>query len=168
MIENLNLFNTLGDYKMSSELSAPTLKVEIHSTDNGTPFAYSTTSHRNIKVHAEVQPPLQLLGLIIFVHGVNSEGEWYDYAENELCKGLNTRLGLLHDSGYGLKPNTYYAPHWNDINPKTWVVPLRKIKEEGRSPGSYRPVPDHRAQWRTAQRGESVGTGHCTQPGADI
>ncbi|XTD37201.1 hypothetical protein AB4I99_16130 [Citrobacter murliniae] len=125
---------------MSSELSAPTLKVEIHSTDNGTPFAYSTTSHRNIKVHAEVQPPLQLLGLIIFVHGVNSEGEWYDYAENELCKGLNTRLGLLHDSGYGLKPNTYYAPHWNDINPKTWVVPLRKIKEEGRSPGSYRPV----------------------------
>ncbi|WP_436374427.1 T6SS effector phospholipase Tle3 domain-containing protein [Pantoea sp. C2G6] len=24
---------------------------------------------------------MQLPGLIVFVHGVNSEGEWYDYAE---------------------------------------------------------------------------------------
>ncbi|MEG0869685.1 MAG: hypothetical protein RSD49_16485 [Hafnia sp.] len=119
---------------MSNELPASTRKVEIHSTDNGTPFAYSTTSHKNIKIHAEVQPPLQLPGLIIFVHGVNSEGEWYDHAENALCEGLNTRLGLFHNSSLGLKPNTYYAPHWSDVNKKTWVVPPRKIKEEGRSP----------------------------------
>lgn len=119
---------------MSNELPASTRKVEIHSTDNGTPFAYSTTSHKNIKIHAEMQPPLQLPGLIIFVHGVNSEGEWYDHAENALCNGLNTRLSLSQDSGYGLKPNKYYTPYWSEVNKKTWVVPPRKIKEEGRSP----------------------------------
>ena len=73
--------------------SSPTRKVEVHTTDNGTPFSYSMTSHKNIKVKAEVQPPLQLPGLIIFVHGVNSEGEWYKEAEVSLCNGLNNRLG---------------------------------------------------------------------------
>jgi pimeloyl-ACP methyl ester carboxylesterase len=118
---------------MSNKQSALTRKVEIHSTDNGSPFAYSTTSHKNIKIHAEVQPPLQLPGLIVFVHGVNSEGEWYDHAENALCEGLNTRLGLLHDNSHGLKPDKYYDPHWNE-DESGWVIPPRKIKEEGRSP----------------------------------
>ncbi|WP_336755050.1 T6SS effector phospholipase Tle3 domain-containing protein [Pantoea sp. USHLN298] len=72
-------------------------------------------------------------GLIIFVHGVNSEGEWYNYAENSLCEGLNVRLGLLESGGYGLKPNKYYSPHWNDDKSER-IVPPRKIKEEGRSP----------------------------------
>ncbi|MGK5077571.1 T6SS effector phospholipase Tle3 domain-containing protein [Janthinobacterium sp. HLX7-2] len=31
-------------------------------------------------------------GIIIFVHGVNSDGEWYRAAEEGLCKGLNTRM----------------------------------------------------------------------------
>ncbi|WP_232291103.1 hypothetical protein, partial [Burkholderia ubonensis] len=31
--------------------------------------------------------------VVIFVHGVNSEGEWYEHAENGLIKGLNDRLG---------------------------------------------------------------------------
>ncbi|WP_247392546.1 DUF3274 domain-containing protein [Ralstonia pseudosolanacearum] len=31
--------------------------------------------------------------LVIFVHGVNSEGEWYNDAEQHLCAGLNDRLG---------------------------------------------------------------------------
>lgn len=31
--------------------------------------------------------------LVIFVHGVNSEGEWYNAAEQHLCAGLNDRLG---------------------------------------------------------------------------
>ena len=35
---------------------------------------------------------LPLPGVVIFVHGVNSDGEWYDDAEQGLCKGLNTRL----------------------------------------------------------------------------
>jgi hypothetical protein len=33
-----------------------------------------------------------LPGIVIFVHGVNSDGEWYKAAEEGLCKGLNDRL----------------------------------------------------------------------------
>lgn len=111
--------------------SSPTRKVNVHLTDNGTPFAYSITSHKNIKVNAEVRPPLQLPGLIIFVHGVNSEGEWYDYAERALCDGLNIRLGL--EGQHQLAPNEYFSAHWNEDGSK-WIVPPRRIKEEGRSP----------------------------------
>lgn len=35
---------------------------------------------------------LPLPGLVIFVHGVNSDGEWYSEAEEGLCAGLNKRL----------------------------------------------------------------------------
>lgn len=35
---------------------------------------------------------LPLPGVIIQVHGVNSDGEWYDEAERGLCAGLNARL----------------------------------------------------------------------------
>ncbi len=35
---------------------------------------------------------LPLPGVVIFVHGVNSDGEWFDAAEEGLCKGLNNRL----------------------------------------------------------------------------
>ncbi|WP_284336789.1 hypothetical protein [Comamonas sp. NoAH] len=40
---------------------------------------------------------LPLPGVVIFVHGVNSEGEWYKAAEEGLCQGLNRRLGRLDD-----------------------------------------------------------------------
>ena len=39
-----------------------------------------------------VPSQLPLPGVVIFVHGVNSDGEWYDAAEDGLCEGLNTRL----------------------------------------------------------------------------
>src|SRR6218665_2036225 len=32
-------------------------------------------------------------GVIIFVHGVNSEGEWYEDAAKRFALGLNTRCG---------------------------------------------------------------------------
>lgn len=40
---------------------------------------------------------MPLPGVVIFVHGVNSEGEWFEPAEDGLCKGLNRRLGRLSD-----------------------------------------------------------------------
>ncbi|AXF24550.1 hypothetical protein CUJ89_30210 [Burkholderia pyrrocinia] len=40
---------------------------------------------------------LPLPGVVIFVHGVNSEGEWFDASEEGLCAGLNRRLGRLDD-----------------------------------------------------------------------
>lgn len=65
---------------MNNNIISPKRKVDIQMTDNGTPYAYSTTSHKNVKVNAEVQPRLQLPGLIIFVHGVNSVLADRDYS----------------------------------------------------------------------------------------
>lgn len=110
-----------------------TRKVPVYVTDNGTPFAYSMMSHKNFKINAEVQPPLQLPGLVIFVHGVNSEGEWYDNAETALCDGLNMRLGLTSFPDMKLIENKYAEAKWNDDNTR-WIVPPRRITEEGRSP----------------------------------
>ncbi|MFP1883716.1 T6SS effector phospholipase Tle3 domain-containing protein [Lonsdalea quercina] len=134
---------------MNNNKTSPTRKVDVLMTDNGTPFAYSTTSHKNVKVNAEVRPPLQLPGLVIFVHGVNSEGEWYNDAEKALCDGLNQRLGL---NGEHILVENIYAkgdfencdknsPEWiscygdkNNPKKKKWITPPRKITDEGRSP----------------------------------
>lgn len=129
--------------------TSPTRKVDVQMTDNGMPIAHSITSHKNIHVNAEVQPPLQLPGLVIFVHGVNSEGEWYNDAEKSLCEGLNQRLGLSGE--HILVENQYAKGYWDPCNKNSaewsrcysdtgeekqqkWVSPPRKIKEEGRSP----------------------------------
>jgi pimeloyl-ACP methyl ester carboxylesterase len=37
--------------------------------------------------------PFLMPGTVIFVHGVNSQGEWYQEAARQLCAGLNERLG---------------------------------------------------------------------------
>jgi len=42
--------------------------------------------------HLDVIMQLPLPGIVIFVHGVNSDGEWYGQAEEGLCDGLNDRL----------------------------------------------------------------------------
>lgn len=40
----------------------------------------------------DVDYPAKLPGVVIYVHGVNSMGEWFDDSEGGLCRGLNTRL----------------------------------------------------------------------------
>ena len=45
-------------------------------------------SHSPLDCLQQVPSP----GIVIFVHGVNSDGEWYHQSEEGLCKGLNTRL----------------------------------------------------------------------------
>ena len=45
-------------------------------------------SHALLKAVTRLPRP----GIIIFVHGVNSDGEWYDQTEQGLCDGLNARL----------------------------------------------------------------------------
>ncbi|KVM50838.1 hypothetical protein WJ58_23005 [Burkholderia ubonensis] len=46
--------------------------------------------HEGKPVYRQTNP---LPCLVIFVHGVNSEGEWYNDAEKHICAGLNDRLG---------------------------------------------------------------------------
>jgi len=45
----------------------------------------------------DIPHPMPLPGIIIFVHGVNSDGEWYEACEQGLCAGLNNRLGRRTD-----------------------------------------------------------------------
>ncbi|MDP9990003.1 pimeloyl-ACP methyl ester carboxylesterase [Variovorax boronicumulans] len=51
-----------------------------------------TDDKQKDRTHTVGVPPL-MPGTIIFVHGVNSEGEWYNDASIEFAKGLNRRLG---------------------------------------------------------------------------
>ncbi|HBM2847178.1 TPA: hypothetical protein LU092_004870, partial [Enterobacter hormaechei subsp. xiangfangensis] len=89
-----------------SEKTDTTRTLELKYDDNGKPSWRSCPSHKNIKVRGGCDLPPHLPGLIILVHGVNSTGEWYQNAEESLCKGLNDRLGL-NGSQFELKPNKY-------------------------------------------------------------
>ncbi|AKM44173.1 hypothetical protein WI95_01115 [Burkholderia contaminans] len=70
---------------------------------------------------------MPLPGIVIFVHGVNSEGEWFEPGEEGLCAGLNKRLGREEDQlthrgpqGGQMGPMHYTASLTDDgfINPK--------------------------------------------------
>ncbi|WP_338770868.1 hypothetical protein [Massilia sp. METH4] len=77
--------------------------------------------------YLDVLMQMPLPGIVIFVHGVNSDGEWYDQTEAGLCAGLNQRLKrcdehLAHPTPAGgqLTP-AVYTPELTDdgfINPK--------------------------------------------------
>ncbi|WP_051378717.1 T6SS effector phospholipase Tle3 domain-containing protein [Derxia gummosa] len=47
----------------------------------------SLASKSTVDLYADIPLP----GVVIFVHGVNSTGEWFDAAERGLCAGLNER-----------------------------------------------------------------------------
>lgn len=75
----------------------------------------------------DVFTQLPLPGIVIFVHGVNSDGEWYKTTEEGLCEGLNERLKrckehLFHATAAGgtLTPVKYFPELTPDgfVNPK--------------------------------------------------
>ena len=92
----------------------------------------------NASIGGEIRPAPDLPGLIIFVHGVNSEGEWYGAAERELCTGLNERLNLPKE--FELISNKYYEPKfkYNKNDPENsrliYEKPIRSLEEQNRSP----------------------------------
>ena len=90
---------------MNNPQSEPLRDAPMTLDDNGKPSWQGMCSHKNIKVRSACYHPVQLPGLIIFVHGVNSQGEWYDAAEQSLCLGLNERLTLPENMW--LIPNKY-------------------------------------------------------------
>ena len=101
----------------------PTRLLKTITTPNGLQQAKSAMSPKSVNVLGEVNKGLQLPGLVIFVHGVNSDGEWYAPAEESLCEGLNVRLGL-EGTDFQLEANSYNEDH-------TFPV---KITKSGRSP----------------------------------
>ncbi|RZT31314.1 T6SS effector phospholipase Tle3 domain-containing protein [Cupriavidus agavae] len=90
----------------SGEIPMATRPVPMQRDVHGNPFWESFLTPESYAVRAEARIPPHMPGVIIFVHGVNSEGEWYDRAEKALCDGLNERLGL-GDTEFKLRSNTY-------------------------------------------------------------
>lgn len=83
--------------------------------DNGKPQYRSSLSPKSVKVRAECKHPPHYPGIIIFVHGVNSTGEWFATAEKNICEGLNIRLGL-NGTPFALVPNQYNCDNIFDFN----------------------------------------------------
>jgi pimeloyl-ACP methyl ester carboxylesterase len=79
----------------------------------GRPYWESRMSPASYQVRAEARVPPKMPGVVIFVHGVNSQGEWYDDAEKALCEGLNERLNRRD-----LRPNRYSTGDGKRVLPR--------------------------------------------------
>jgi hypothetical protein len=71
------------------------------TSDSPLATSYATPIEDTSCKEVPLQPDMP--GIIIFVHGVNSEGEWYEAAEQNILAGLNKRLGR------------------SDLAPREWV-----------------------------------------------
>ncbi|CAG4920532.1 T6SS effector phospholipase Tle3 domain-containing protein [Paraburkholderia saeva] len=98
---------------------------------------------KRLITHHMIVPSI-MPGTIIFVHGVNSEGEWYAKAEEQFCKGLNLRLGRsdLARSEYNPTTRRFYRARENNelfaspVIPFYWGYKLQPGDEQ-RYPGIY-------------------------------
>jgi pimeloyl-ACP methyl ester carboxylesterase len=111
----------------------------------GRPYWESHMSPASYQVRAEARVPPHMPGVIIFVHGVNSEGEWYDDAEIALCAGLNDRLGRTAS-------NSLSANEYSDIGTNKSKT-IRYISKLGNSPvirfyWGYCAEPGTEREWR--------------------
>lgn len=141
-------------------MSEPTRIVERKTDRKGEHYWESMFSVESNQVRAEAQMPPHLPGIIIFVHGVNSEGEWFDKAEEDLITGLNGRLGRAdlqankyHDKDrhrvkeLGNSPviRFYWGYRAPDGREKDYLVPLRD--RLGKSVW----IRDDEGQWKSPQ-----------------
>ncbi|MBR8366064.1 DUF3274 domain-containing protein [Burkholderia sp. AU19243] len=116
----------------------------------GRPYWESFLTPTSFQVRAECRIPPHMPGVIIFVHGVNSDGEWYDAAERALCDGLNDRLRRTDETA--LIANTYTDEPAQDGGVRT-----RRIKKAGHSPvirfyWGYRAEDRKEGNWRIPLR----------------
>ncbi|AIY43090.1 Putative transmembrane protein [Collimonas arenae] len=135
--------------------------VPMQFDKHGNPFWESFMTPSSYEVRAEAQIPPHLPGIIIFVHGVNSEGEWYDVAEKALCDGLNQRLNRED-----LSPNSY-----SDVDEKTNKKGPRQLIKIGYSPiirfyWGYRAKDGDEKKYRVVMRNDN-DTNFWAQKGAE-
>jgi pimeloyl-ACP methyl ester carboxylesterase len=86
---------------------------------------------------------LPLPGVVIFVHGVNSDGEWYRQAEQGLCKGLNARLkrGDEHLVFQGPEAGQLSpAEYLDELTPEGFINPKVNAESFVRTDGTFSPV----------------------------
>lgn len=122
---------------------------------SGTPAAGPQDAPNNIVVgmkcglasfngeHLDVLRQLPLPGIMIFVHGVNSDGEWYTQTEEGLCRGLNKRLARNTDQlafptaeGGQLVPARYIS----ELTPNGFINPDMSAKSFIQTDETFTPV----------------------------
>ncbi len=135
------------------KLNVATRVVPMQRDIHGNPYWESYMTPASFCVRAEAQIPPHMPGVIIFVHGVNSEGEWYGPAEKALCEGLNERLGLT-ETCFKLEPNAYV-----DQDPKTGEMHERRYDSD--NPGNS---PVIRFYWGYREPQEKQGQGKFKVP----
>lgn len=90
------------------------------STDDPSPTpvggGLGTTLFNRNDLECVMQMPLP--GVVIFVHGVNSEGEWFQEAEKGLCAGLNRRMGRYDDQLF------HWGPVAGQMTPVSYIESL--------------------------------------------
>lgn len=133
-----------------NKLNIATRVVPMQIDAQGRPYWESFLTPESFEVRAEAQIPPHLPGIIIFVHGVNSEGEWYDAAEGALCDGLNQRLNRADleattytavdsvtkqqdgrrvvTAGYSPVIRFYWGYRAPDGQEENYTIPLRNIR----------------------------------------
>ncbi|WP_250435318.1 hypothetical protein [Caballeronia sp. ATUFL_F2_KS9A] len=133
------------------KLETATCVVPMQADVFGRPFWESYMTPESYQVYAECRVPPALPGVVIFVHGVNSEGEWYEAAEKALCEGLNARLGRkdlksndyttsdgkggvsvrrIANGGYSPVIRFYWGYRAQEGKEHKWRVPLKNIRDE--------------------------------------
>ncbi|MGW8394484.1 T6SS effector phospholipase Tle3 domain-containing protein [Pseudoduganella sp. HUAS MS19] len=93
--------------------------------------------------HLDVIAQMPLPGITIFVHGVNSDGEWYKQTEEGICDGLNDRLKrnkgqIVHATPEGGQLKA--AKYMEELTPDGFINPKLSDKSFVDSAGSFSPV----------------------------
>ncbi|MES2299379.1 MAG: DUF3274 domain-containing protein [Pseudomonadota bacterium] len=97
----------------------------------------------HLRTHVMEVPHL-MPGIVIFVHGVNSEGEWYQEAAKQLAVGLNKRLGRkclqelepASDRQHRFARSRNGKPYLSPVIPFYWGYKLQS-GDEKRYPGIF-------------------------------
>jgi pimeloyl-ACP methyl ester carboxylesterase len=96
-----------------------------------------------VKTHI-MEVPYLMPGTIIFVHGVNSEGEWYPQAARQFNAGLNKRLGrtCLEDSRFERATKRFTGINEAGKRARSPIIPFYwgyklQLGDEKRYPGIF-------------------------------
>jgi len=93
--------------------------------------------------HLDVLMKLPLPGIMIFVHGVNSDGEWYEQTESGLCAGLNDRLKRCEEHlAYSTPEAGHLTPakYFPERTPKGFINPKMDAKSFIQTDDTFTPV----------------------------
>lgn len=109
--------------------------------------------------HAQLDVLMQmpLPGITIFVHGVNSDAEWYEQAEKGLCEGLKTRLARRDEQLKHCGPEAGQlspARYMDELTPNGFINPEMDARTFIQSDDTFSPV--IRFRWGYKANGEEL------------